>query len=86
MNIFLILQDYSSTLKIRIEIEDDKKILEMMMDSCRQENDQKSVFLLCDGKIIFNTETEKTGNIFSITDEILKCYELIKEIDDLDYS
>ncbi len=73
-------------LKIQIEIEDNIKILKMMMDSCKQENDKKSQFLLNDGKLIFKTETEKNGNIFSITDEILKCYELIKKMDDLDYS
>jgi hypothetical protein len=67
-------------LEITIEIKDKMEILQIMQKACSPENDLLSTFALEHGTLRFHTTIKKVGNIYSLTNEILRCYELIKKI------
>jgi hypothetical protein len=73
-------------LEIVIKIRDDPEILDSISISCGPDNDVNSQFTVSDGVLAFRTTTTKVGNIYSLSDEILKCYDLVKKIYEEDYS
>ncbi|MGP6240275.1 hypothetical protein ACNF40_07705 [Cuniculiplasma sp. SKW4] len=65
---------------IIIEIRDDEKILQIIEKACSPDNGNLGKFIMKEGTLEFHTKTQKIGNIYSLTDEVLKCYELIKKL------
>ena len=73
-------------MKIELVIGGERTLLENVMISSSPENEDKASMFLDDDGLHFKCTLDKISSIYGLTDEILKCYELVKKLAEQDYS
>ena len=73
-------------MEIELVIRGDTKLLENVMKSSSPENEDKALMFIKGDELHFKCNIDKISSIYGLADEILKSYELVKKLNEQDYS
>jgi uncharacterized protein (DUF169 family) len=73
-------------MEICLRVRDDPQLLDKILKVAMPENDESCVMKIENGELIFKFQTDKLASIYSVVDEILKAYEIVKKIEGQDFT